>query len=169
MKATRKGTLKTGAKTLVGSVDAKRQAAVILEALNGSRRTEDASRAMGVSLSRYYVLETRALQGLIEALEPRPKGRRQRPEQEMEKLQRDRQRLERELARSQALVRAAQRSMGIAAATSESKLKGKGRRRRRVTTRAMRAVAVLRADAEATSVPPKNGVRADSKATAASS
>lgn len=169
MKTARKVNTKTGPKTLTGSVEAKRHAAVILETLSGSRGTDDASRTMGVSLSRYYVLETRALQGLIAALEPRPKGRRHRPEQEMERLRRDQQRLERDLARSQALVRAAQRSMGIAAAPSESKLKGKGRRRRRVTTRAMRAVAVLRSGAEAANAATKNGVHAESKATAASS
>ncbi len=169
MKVARKVNVKTGPKTLTGSVEAKRHAAVILETLSGSRGTEDASRAMGVSLSRYYVLETRALQGLIAALEPRSKGRRQRPEQEMEKLRRDKQRLERDLARSQALVRAAQRSMGIAAATSESKVRGKGRRRRRVTTRAMRAVAVLRSGTEATVPPTKTGIAVESKPTAASS
>lgn len=166
MKVAHKVNPKTGPKTLTGSAEAKQQAAVILEALSGSRNTEDASRAMGVSLSRYYVLETRALQGLIGALEPRPKGRRHRPEDELEKLRRDHERLERDLARSQALVRAAQRSMGIPAASSESKLRGKGRRRRRVAPRAMRAVTVLRAGVEGSKPPARNEAHAESKPSA---
>jgi hypothetical protein len=148
---------KAGPKTLVGSAEAKRQAAVVLEVLSGSRNTEEASRALGVALSRYYVLETRALQGLIGALEPRPKGRRHRPEDELAKLRRDTHRLERDLARTQALVRAAQRSMGIPAVASESRLRGKGRRKRRATSRAMRAVTALRAGVE----EPKSAARAE--------
>lgn len=137
---------KMGPKALTGSAEAKRLAAVILEVLSGTRDTETGSQALGVTLSRYYVLETRALQGLIAALEPRPKGRRHRPEDELAKIHRDKERLERDLARAQALVRAAQRSMGIPSPAKESKLTGK-RRRRRVASRAMRTVMVLRSGA----------------------
>lgn len=153
MKGNGKPSRKMGPGALAGSVEAKRHAAVILEVLSGLRGTEDGSHAMGVSLTRYYLLETRALQGLIGALEPRPKGRQRRPEDEIGALRRDKERLERDLSRTQALVRAAHRSMGIPATPSGgdgSKLQGNGRKRRRVTVRAMRAVTALRTGTEET-------------------
>jgi len=61
---------KAGPKTLEGSAEAKKIAAVILEVLAGLRATPDACNALEISVNRYYVLETRALQGLISALEP---------------------------------------------------------------------------------------------------
>ena len=136
-----------GAKALTGSAEAKRQAAVILEVLSGLRRTEEASAAMKIALPRYYLLETRALQGLIAALEPRPKGRQRRPEDEIAGLEKDRSRLQRELNRTQALVRASQRAMGIPQAAKDddkSKLGGTGRKKRGATVRAIRTVRALR-------------------------
>lgn len=144
----------TGPKTLTGSREAKRQAAVLLEVLSGVRGPQEGSEALGVSLSRYYALETRALQGLVTALEPRPRGRQKTAESELESLRQDKQRLEQELGRSQALVRAAQRSLGLSASAAASrgkqgKLAGKdgkpGRRRRRSRVqRGAKAVAALR-------------------------
>jgi len=134
---------KLGPKALAGSAEAKRQAAVILEVLSGVRGPGDGGQAMGVSLTRYYALETRALQGLIEALEPVPRGRRRSPEDELRRLGRDKRRLERELGRAQALLRAAQRAIGIPAAVSVEKKGPSGRKRRRPTVRAMKAIAVL--------------------------
>ncbi len=64
----------TGPGALKGSPEARRQAALILEVLCGVRTATDASKAMGIALPRYYVLETRALQGFILALEPLPRG-----------------------------------------------------------------------------------------------
>jgi hypothetical protein len=142
-----------GAPGIRGSAEAKRQAAVILEVLSGLRRTEEASEAMKVTLARYYVLETRALQGLIAALEPRPKGRQRRPEDEIAALRRDNDRLQRELSRTQALVRASQRAMGIPQAPKAEdrrKLGGPGRKKRRATVRARRTVKLLRAGLEET-------------------
>lgn len=136
-----------GPSALTGSPDAKRQAAVILEVLTGLRRTEDACEAMKVPLPRYYILETRALQGLITALEPRAKGRQRRPEDEIAVLQKDRDRLQRELNRTQALVRASQRALGIPQPPKpddKSKLAGTGRKKRRATVRAIRTVRALR-------------------------
>jgi hypothetical protein len=141
-----------GPKALTGSREAKRTAAVLLEVLSGARGTQEGAQALGTSLSRYYLLETRALQGFIHALEPRPKGRQRRPEDELESLRRERRRLEQELGRSQALVRAAQRSLGLSAAKPAERGKlerttrsgGPKRRRRRVTARAVGAVAALR-------------------------
>ncbi len=142
-----KRTKPMGAKALAGSPEAKRQAAVILEVLSGLRRTEDASEAMKIALPRYYVLETRALQGLISALEPRPKGRQRRPEDEIAALVKDKTRLQRELGRTQALVRASQRALGIPQVTKEEdgrKLDGTKRKKRRATIRAVRTVRALR-------------------------
>jgi hypothetical protein len=142
-----------GAGALTGSPEAKRHAAVILEVLSGLRRTEDASEMLKISLPRYYILETRALQGLILALEPRSKGRQRRPEDEIAGLKKDNERLQREVSRSQALVRASQRALGIAVPPKEDdkrKLPGTGRRKRRASVRAVRTVRALRRGADAT-------------------
>ena len=162
-----KRTKPMGAKALTGSPEAKRQAAVILEVLSGLRRTEDASEAMKVPLPRYYVLETRALQGLISALEPRPKGRQRRPEDEIALLEKDKLRLQRELSRTQALVRASQRALGIPQAPKEddkSKLGPTGRKKRRATVRAVRTVRVLRRGLEATPTGAAESSREDRSA-----
>jgi len=135
---------KLGPKALVGSPEAKRQAAVILEVLSGVRGPVEGGQALGVSLTRYYTLETRALQGLLGALEPLPRGRRRRhPEDELRHLQRDKGRLERELDRARSLLRVAQRTMGISAPASRETKGPAGRKRRRPVVRAMRAIAAL--------------------------
>jgi hypothetical protein len=132
------------------SVPARRHAAAILETLAGVRTPTEAAEALAVSLPRYYALEARALEGLIRACEPRAKGPRRTPEREVARLQKEVERLEREGARTQALLRAAQRAVGLAALRSP---KGKSpservdrqkRRRRRPTARALRAVESLR-------------------------
>jgi hypothetical protein len=164
-----------GPKTLEGSAEAKRQAAVVLEVLSGLRGPSEGSEAMGLSLNRYYQLETRALQGLIAALEPRPRGRQRRPEDEIGMLRHEKERLERELARAQALVRAAQRSIGIPAATRDHRRSMKGKavgqdgkpvRRRRRVVRATKAIAMLRQTVEMT---PRAEPRAESKPSPAAS
>jgi hypothetical protein len=114
----KRSTAKKGSKyssVLTGSDDAKRQGAVILEVLCGLRDARDGAGAMGVTANRYYQLETRALQGLISALEPRPKGRRWTSEEKLAVMEKEKKRLEQEVGRLQALLRAAQRSMGIPA------------------------------------------------------
>jgi hypothetical protein len=129
-----------------GSDGARRTAAVILEVLSGVRGTAEACEALAISVMRYYVLETRALQGLVGALEPRPRGKRRSAEDEMREIRREKQKLERELARTRALVRAAERTIGIPAAGAKSRVgtDGKKKRRRR-PERAVRAIAALRA------------------------
>ena len=57
-----------GPKALSGSAEAKRKSAIILEALCGLRTTQSASDELGIALMRSYVLETRMLQGMIDAL-----------------------------------------------------------------------------------------------------
>src|SRR5262245_35607247 len=138
---------RTGPRTLTGSAEAKRVAAGILEVLSGLRSAGEGAQALGISLMRYYVLETRALQGLIGSLEPRPRGRRQSPEDRLGALTRENERLEHELGRMQALVRAAQRSVGLAPVGRKIGTKDPktGRRRRRPHVRAKGVITALRA------------------------
>lgn len=113
----------TGAKALKGSATARRHLAVLLEALSGLRGTTEAAEAMGVSLSRYYQLETRALQGMLSALEPRPRGPRKTKEAEIRALRAEKREVERELRRATSLLRAATRSVGVKPAKKGAKKK----------------------------------------------
>jgi hypothetical protein len=127
-----------GPKALEGSREALRMAAVILETLGGLRSTQEASDVLEIALPRYYVLETRALQGMVAALEPRPKGRRPDAGLELARLREEVERLEREVLRYQALHRASQRALGLpkeeaAAASGKSKRKAPVRRVRKKT------------------------------------
>jgi len=133
--------VKTAKRTtaLVGSETARRLGVAVLEVLSGVKTPTEASAAVNVSLPRYYALETRALQGLIGALEPRTRGRQRSAAGEVATLQKEKNRLERDLVRTQALVRATQRTMGL---LSKPLLKG-GRRRRRPAVRALKAAAIL--------------------------
>jgi hypothetical protein len=132
-----------------GSGEANRLAVVILEVLAGGRTPSDAAVALGVTAPRYYQLETRALQGLVDALESRPKGKQPSLEVRIRQLESSLQEARRESLRQQALVRAAQRSLGIKPpAVVEGKAPGKdaaGRRKRRPVVRALRAVRNLTA------------------------
>jgi hypothetical protein len=130
-----------------GSSEANRFAVVILEVLAGGRTPTDASQALGVTLPRYYQLETRALQGLVAALEPRPRARQPSPEGRIAGLEKLLQEARREGLRQQALVRAAQRGLGIPPpAVAETKTNGKDaskRKRRRPVVRALKAARTL--------------------------
>jgi hypothetical protein len=128
-----------------GSDGAKRTAAIILEVLAGLRTPGEGAEALAISSMRYYVLERRALEGMVGGLEPRPKGKRRRVEDTVAQLTREKTRLERELGRMQALVRAGQRAMRLPPVPSREKSKGDNRRRRRPAVRAVKAVALLRA------------------------
>ena len=146
MKPGRDGKPKMGPHAVGGSDGARRTAAVILEVLSGVRGTAEACEALAITPMRYYVLETRALQGLVGALEPRPRGKKRSAEDEMREIRREKQKLERELARTRALVRAAERTIGIPAAGAKSKAGADGKKkRRRRPERAGRAIAALRA------------------------
>jgi hypothetical protein len=130
-----------------GTCEANRLAVVILEVLAGGRTPLEAATVMGVALPRYYQLEIRALQGMVAALEPRPKVRQPSPEGRIAQLEKALNESRRESARQQALVRAAQRGLGIKpASVTEGKPLGKdksGRRKRRPTVRALKAAKVL--------------------------
>ena len=103
----------TGPKTLRGSDEAKRKAAVILEAFAGLRTTPQAADELGIALTRYYVLETRMVQAIIDALEPQARGRKRTEAKQRADLEADNKRLGREVSRLQALYRATQRVVGV--------------------------------------------------------
>jgi hypothetical protein len=122
-------------------------AAAILEVLAGTRTPTEAAQTVGISLPRYYVLENRAVQSMLVACERRSTGRVQTAESALAALQRECEQLRRECARLQALLRAAQRTIGLAApVASKPEKNGKRRRKRRPTARALRAVARLQED-----------------------
>jgi hypothetical protein len=113
------------------SRDARRVAAMVLEVLAGARTPTEAAQALELSVPRYYQLETRALHGLLAACEPGRKGRVPSLAQELALAQRDKERLQREVLRQQALVRAAQRTVGLPPPALPKKAsKNKTRRRR---------------------------------------
>jgi hypothetical protein len=126
--------------------EARQRAAAILEVLAGGRTPAQAAAALAVSLGRYYLLEAKALQGLLAACEPAPRGPTVDPQQQVEALRRDCQRWQRECARQQALVRAAQRTIGLAAPPAIAAAReGRSRRKPRcATVRALRAARRLR-------------------------
>lgn len=130
---------------------AQQRAAVILEVLAGEHTAVEAARLLGITAMHYYLLERRALEGLVAACEPRPKGPSgPTPEQEASRLRRELERSRRECLRHAALVRATQRALGVphktatVAKESPERAAGKGRRRRRTTVRALRAAQSLR-------------------------
>jgi len=134
--------------------EANRRAAMILEVLAGERLPSAAAQALGISSTHYYLLERRALEGLLAACEARPKGRAApTAEQQLARLERELDASRRQCQRQAALVRATQRAVGLpaaapAAADSKSARNAprpaKGKRgRRRPTVRALRAARVL--------------------------
>jgi hypothetical protein len=122
-----------------GSAGARKWAAVILQVLAGEWTPGEGAKILGVSLPRYYAVESRAMTGLVMACEPRVKGKRRQSEKEVAELKKNVIRLERECARKQALLRASQRTAGIQAPVPSAKIK----RKRRRTVRALKMAAVL--------------------------
>src|SRR5271166_2050204 len=94
--------------------EAQRLAAAILEVLAGVRTPSQAAEVLGVSLPRYYQIETRALQALVASCAPRPRGPGRSADKELTALRRQHERLQRELSRQQTLLRLAQRNLGLA-------------------------------------------------------
>ncbi|HEY7195242.1 MAG TPA: hypothetical protein VH439_15980 [Gemmatimonadales bacterium] len=119
-----------GPRTLTGSAPAKRIAVVLLEVLSGVCGPADGSRRLGLSMTRYYALETRGLQGLLAALEPRPRGRTAGATPEA--ARREQLRLEREVLRLQALVRTTQRAVAVAPTKDSPRRRTRGVRARKV-------------------------------------
>jgi hypothetical protein len=141
----------TASGSLEGSAEAKRLAAAILEVLAGMRGPSEAAKVLGISLARYYQLETRALAGLLAGCEPQRRGGRKGPT-ELSALRQECERLRRECARQQALIRAAQRTVGLAPPPAapppppSSGNAGRKRRKRRPRARALKVAALLRAE-----------------------
>ena len=145
------------------SRDAQRVAAAILEVLAGVRTPTEAAAAVGLSVPRYYLWEQRALEGLVRACEPRPKGQAVSERHQIAVLEKEVARLRQDCARQQALVRASQRTIGLAAsppAAAKPRGKaaggkrsgqagnaavGKAKRKRRPVARALKAAAALQA------------------------
>ena len=132
---------------------ARQLAAAILEVLAGARTPTEAATALSLSVPRYYQLEAQALRGLLEACEPRPRGRVRTAKTEVETLTKENQRLQRELTRHQALARAAQRSIGLTPPTPVVTKNGKKQRKRRVA-RALSVAERLKQDVNPTSGTP---------------
>ena len=139
-----------------GSAEAKRLAAAILEVLAGSRTPTNAAQTLGTSLPRYDLLEQRALQGLLGACEPRHTGRVVTETSKLPPLEKQVAHLQRECGRQQALVRAAQRAVGLAPPpTTKPAPPGAGKkgRKRRPTARALKAAAAMRSDSSLAEKP----------------
>ena len=159
----------------VGS-PAKRQAVAILEVLAGVLRPAEAAQLLEISLPRYYLWEKRALAGLLAACSPAPRGPCIDASRQLAALERENRRLQRECDRQQALVRAAERALGLArlslvkssAKSKEESQGGNGKRRRRVrrpTVRALKASQTLRREAAVEASPGLLAVEATSSAT----
>lgn len=140
-----------------GSAEASRRAAAILEVLAGVRGPSESAAALRISVNHYYLLERKALAGLVSACEPQPKGPRGPGlEQQLARLERELDQCRRECLRQAALVRATQRAVGlplspaVQSPSKAGKRKGAGHaknaatRRRRPTVRALRAAQMLR-------------------------
>jgi hypothetical protein len=143
-----------GAKAVRGSDAARRLAALLLEAWSGVRSTQDASLAMGVALTRFYQLEARALESIVAAMEPRPRGRQVTAAGELEKLRQANQKLKRDAERFAALYRTSQRALGVTIAKVQAPAKnaapgGTRRRGPRKKARGQAVAAVLLGDAPA--------------------
>jgi hypothetical protein len=129
------------------SPEARRLAAVILEVLAGLRSPQEAAEACGLSLPCYYAAELRALHGLLAACERRRPGRQVSAATELSRLQRQCQQLQRQCDRQQALLRLAQRSIGLAPVPPPGRGKQAGKqpskKRRRSRARGLKVVAQL--------------------------
>ena len=147
------------------SRDAKRLAAVILEVFAGLRTPQQGAEALTLSLPRYYQLETRAIQGLLEACEPKPKGRQPNPQREITVIRRENERLRRDLGQQQSLVRVAQRTIGLnppPAPKPAAKTSGKKSRKRKPVVRALTLATRLQQEAPTTETATGNGAAAAS-------
>lgn len=155
-KANSGGTKRAARRSTFGkkaSSQASQRAAAILEVLAGVRLPTQAARLLNISITHYYLLERKALEGLLAACEVRPRGRGPATaEQRVGQLERELERCQRECQRQAALVRATQRTMGlppVASAAAKPARNGKSaaaagkRRRRRPAVRALQAARAL--------------------------
>lgn len=128
--------------------EAQRLAAVILECLAGVRAPPAAAELLEVSLPRYYQLEARALEGLVAALGPRPKGKQPSLENRVKQLEKELEIARRACARQEALVRVTQRSLGFSVKPPVAPPTNGKKRNRRPMVRALKAAQALREKAQ---------------------
>ena len=133
--------------------EARRRAAAILEVLAGLRTPTEAAEALSISRPHYYVLEARAVAGLVGACAVHRGGPGPSAAAEAARLRQEVARLEREVQRQQALARAAQRAVGLAALAAPKPSRS-GRRRPKPVARALRAAAHLRTGTPDETAPP---------------
>lgn len=140
----------TGPKARPGTLasdEARRAAVAVLQVMAGELRPSEASARLSLSVNRYYQLEARALEAMVEALEPRARGRRRGRDFELEKLRKAKTRAEHEATRFQALLRVSQRALALSAPTpgpSKDKLPlHGGRKARRARVRARTVISTL--------------------------
>ena len=156
----------TGGKELGQSCapEARRVAAAVLEVLAGARTPTEAAHALGLSVPRYYQVESQALKGLLAGCTPKPRGPGPRVDKELLRLRYEKQRLERELGRQQALARAAQRAIGLppVPVSPPAAKAGKKTRKRRVARALSVAARLQQQNAEA--APPAEATSSVSKA-----
>jgi hypothetical protein len=125
--------------------EARRNAAAILEVLAGARKPSDAAQALGITPMRYYLLEMRAIQGLVKACEPPKLGPKGSPDREVQHLHKQVAKLERDCARYAALARVAQRAVNLSPPPASHKLAaGKKGRRHKPPVRAVKLLARLK-------------------------
>jgi hypothetical protein len=134
------------------TVDARRQAAAVLEVLAGARTPGEAATSLGLSVPAYYKLEARALQGMVFGCQPVGRGPKSSPEAEVRRLRRQCEQLIRDLRRYQALARSAQRAAGLTAPAAVQK-DARGRRKRKPAVRALKAAETMRCHADGVSAP----------------
>jgi hypothetical protein len=131
---------------------------MILEVLAGLRSAGDASEALGMALPRYYVLERRAVSGMVDALGPRPRGRPRSDEERVRQLTAEVERLQGEVARLESLQRLSQRAIGVPVEPARRAKPGPGMRKPshgRAKPRAGRVLARLREQDRAPKKPPR--------------
>jgi hypothetical protein len=125
--------------------EARRKAAAILEVLAGARKPSEAAQALGITAMRYYMLEMRAIQGLVKACEPPKLGPKGSPDREEHKLRKQVAHLERERARYAALARLSQRAINLSPPPVKSKTaSGKKIRKHKAPVRAFKLLARLK-------------------------
>ena len=95
---------------------------------------------------RYYLLEMRAIQGLVQACAPAKLGPKGSPDRQAQLLRKQVAQLERECARYAALARVAQRAVNLSAPAANQKAgAGEKVRRHKPQVRAVKLLARLQA------------------------
>jgi len=136
---------------------ARTTATLVLESLSGVRSAPQAAQALGVTLARYYVLEAKAIAGLLHACEPTPPGPPpgEASERALARLQATSRQQEQELLRLRAVLRTTERGLGLPPPARPAGKQGKPSRARRPVVRALTVVRRLMAQAAPPAGPPE--------------